>query len=186
MSRIYVLVSAALALFSTTAMARQQTTSSAPSQNQAGADQSRTAEITIRGCISGGKRYSFMQASTGAMFALTKEQADRFAPVRGKLIEITADEFAPQPKSDELPKLKVNTLHIVADKCPIQARAASRPAIPSAADQGPPSSASSPDTTPHRDPSTVDQTPPNVNNPNNAGDNGAPSAGTGNPPSPPQ
>lgn len=185
MTRIYVLVSAALALLSTPAIA-QQTTSSAPSQTQQNADRSRTAEITIRGCVSGGERYTFMQASTGAMFALTKEQTDRFAPVRGKLIEITANEFAPQPKSYELPKLKVNTLHIVADKCPIQARAASRPAIPSAADQGPPASASSPDTTPHRDPSTVDQTPPNVNNPNNSGDNGAPSPGTGNPPSPPQ
>ena len=81
----------------------------------------RNAEITIRGCVTGGKRYTFMQASTGEIFDLTGS-ADRFASVRGKLIEVTANEFAPpENKSDGLPRLAVNKMRVVADKCPIQA-----------------------------------------------------------------
>ena len=37
----------------------------------------RTAEISVRGCVSGEKRYTFMQASTGAEFELVGE-TDRF------------------------------------------------------------------------------------------------------------
>jgi hypothetical protein len=167
--------------FPARSMAQQGTTSS-PSQDHPSPAPTRTAEITIRGCVAGGKRYSFIQASTGAMFALTGK-TDRFAPVRGKLIEITADEFAPQGKSNEFPTLRVNNLRVIADKCPIQARPAPRRVIPSSAYQGPPAS---PNTTPYADPGTVSQTPPNVDNPNVGGATGAPSPGTGNPPSQPQ
>jgi hypothetical protein len=169
------------------AQAQQQTTSSqsAPS-SQAATDQgsnSRTAEVTLRGCVSGDKRYTFMQANTGAVFALTEEPSDRFAPVRGKFIEITASEFAPQPNSNELPRLNVKTLNVVAEKCPIQARAAARPRIDNGSRQAPP--AASPDASQHVDPGTLNQTPPNVSNPNITGATGAPSPGTGNPPKPP-
>jgi hypothetical protein len=175
---------AALALlFSAVAIAQQGTTST-PSQDHPNANGTRTAEIKIRGCVSGGKRYTFMQASTEAMFELIGDK-NRFASARGKLVEIAANEFAPQGNSDELPKLRVNKLRVIADKCPIQARAASRPKPPSA-NEGPPAAAESPDTAPYADPGTQTQTPPNVNNPNISGDTGAPSPGTGNPPKPPQ
>ena len=173
---------AATGLLSTVLVMAQQNTTPAPSRDHSAAP-TQTAEITIRGCVSGQTRYTFMQSSTGAMFALTGESS-RFAPVRGKLVEITADELAPQDHSRELPKLRVRNLHVLADKCPIQARAASRTKIPSA-NQGHPA-AESPATAPYADPGTQSQTPPNVNNPNISGDTGAPSPGTGNPPNPPQ
>jgi hypothetical protein len=173
---------AALALSLSAWATVQQDTTSAQSQGRVGATAIRTAEITIRGCVSGGKRYTFMQANTGAIFALSG--TNRFAPIRGKLVEITADEFAPQGKSGELPNLQVNHLRVIAGKCPIQARSASTTALPSA-DQGQ-LPATSPATEPYADPGTVSQTPPKVNDPNIAGDTGAPSPGTGNPPNPPQ
>ncbi|MFZ0291985.1 MAG: hypothetical protein WAL52_00155 [Candidatus Sulfotelmatobacter sp.] len=140
------------------------------------------AEITIRGCVSGDKRYTFMQASTGEMFDLTGS-TDRFAAVRGKLIEVTANEFAPsQNKPNGLPKLSVNKMQVVADKCPVQAHP--EPSKPNSAwtNPQPPPPATSPATRPYADPGTVNQTPPNVNNPNTSGDTGSPSPGTGNPP----
>jgi len=166
-------------VFSTAA---QQATTSVPSPDHPNANSTRTAQIKIRGCINGGKRYTFMQASTEAMFELVGDN-NSLNSARGKLVEITANELAPQG-SDELPKLRVNELHVVAEKCPIQARAASRPRPPSA-NEAPPA-AESPETAPYADPGTATQTPPNVNNPNISGDTGAPSPGTGNPPKPPQ
>src|SRR5215472_6271163 len=105
---------ATLALwFSEWALARQNTASS-PSQAHPNAVPARTAEITIRGCVSGAKRYTFMQASTGTIFVLTGK-TDRFAPVRGKLVEVTANELAPpQNKSNGLPQLSVNKMRVVA------------------------------------------------------------------------
>jgi hypothetical protein len=138
------------------------------------------AKITIRGCVSGGKRYTFMQASTGAIFELNGE-TDRLVSAEGKLVEITANELSPRPDS-ELPMLRVNRLRVVSDKCPIHA--SSTPVNSRSADQG--YSPMSPNTGPYTDPGTVSQIPPNVNNPNISGSKGAPSAGTGNPPKPPQ
>ena len=147
----------------------------------------RSAEITIRGCVSGERRYTFMQASTGEIFDLTGN-SERYAPVRGKLIEVTANEFAPpENKSNGLPKLSVNKMRVVADQCPIQAHP--EPIKPNSAwtNPQPPPPAPSPATRPYADPGTVSQKPPNVNNPNTSGDTGAPSPGTGNPtPHPPQ
>src|SRR6202035_3060837 len=120
-------------------------------QDHPNANNTRTAEIKIRGCVSGGKRYTFMQASTEAMFELTGDK-DRFSSARGKLVEIRANELAPHG-SDNRPKLRVNNLRVIADKCPIQARAASRLKPPSA-NEGPPAAAESPDTAPYADPGT--------------------------------
>src|SRR5689334_9580643 len=78
----------------------------------------RTAEISVRGCVSGEKRYTFMQASTGAEFELLGE-TDRFSPVRGKLIEITGTEYAPRENTHDIPKLRVKKFQVLADKCPI-------------------------------------------------------------------
>jgi hypothetical protein len=176
-----IVVVTALALGLSLSAAAQQDATSASSSAHPSETPTRTAEITIRGCISGGKRYTFMQASTGEMFALAGK-ADRFASARGKLIEITANEFAPEAKSDQLPELRVNILRVIADKCPIQAHPEPRMPNPAATSPGPPPPASSPATRPHEDPGTVNQKPPNVNNPNISGDTGAPSPGTGNPP----
>lgn len=163
--------------------AQQNTTSSSPQQHASAV--APTAVITTRGCISGAKRYTFMQTSTGAMFELSGE-TDRFVAVRGKLVEITGDELAPQPQSGELPTLKVNSLRVVADKCPIQARASSATANSTSANKTRAPSSGASGTTPYTDPGTESQTPPNVENPNVSGATGAPSPGTGNPPAPPQ
>ena len=149
---------------------------------QSSASSNRTAEVTVRGCVAGGERYTFMQASTGAMFQL-QGQTDLFAPVQGKLVEITGNEFAPPDKS-ELPILRVNDLRTVADKCPIHAHPGSKAA--NAPPINHPSTRENPSTTPYTDPGTATQAPPNVNNPNISGAEGAPSPGTGNPPKPPQ
>jgi hypothetical protein len=182
--RIFNLTLVALALQFSTAAIAQQSTASATPQDHRSANSTSTAAIKIRGCVSGGKRYTFMQASTEALFELIGEN-NRFASAQGKLVEISATELAPRGNLDELPKLRVKNLRVLADKCPIQARAASRTKLP-ATNEGPPAAAESPDAAPYADPGTETQTPPNVNNPNISGDTGAPGEGTGNPPKPPQ
>ncbi len=168
---------AALAMScSTPSIAQQNTT---PIASGPAASPAPTANITIRGCVSGGKRYTFMQAGTGAIFELAGETS-RIARVQGKLIEINATELAPQGKSDELPTLRVNTLRVVTNKCPIQARGPSK-VHASAPDEGQPPPRS-PATEPYGEPGAERQIPPNVNNPNISGDTGTPSPGTGNPP----
>ena len=176
-------LAATLTLWFSSGIAAQQ---NSPSQEHPDAAKARNAQITIRGCVTGEKRYTFMQASTGAIFDLTG-RTDRFAPVRGKLIEVTANEFAPsQDKSNGFPKLSIKKMRVVADKCPIQAHP--EPMKPNSAwtNPQPPPPATSPATRPYADPGTVSQTPPDFNNPNISGDTGSPSPGTGNPPSPPQ
>lgn len=168
--------------FSSWALA-QKSEDSTPSPSNPNPTSTSTAKITIRGCITGGKRYTFMQASTGAVFALNEDTV-RFGPVTGKLIEVTANERAPQPKSDELPQLQIDNLKVVAAKCPIQARKENTAAAP--VTHSGQNAETSPATEPYVDPGTSSQTPPNVNNPNITGDTGAPSPGTGNPPSQPQ
>lgn len=149
---------------------------------QSPSSSSRTAEVTIRGCVTGGERYTFMQASTGAIFQL-QGQTDRFSSAQGKLIEITGNEYAPRAHS-ELPILRVNNLRVVSEKCPIHAHPESKAAKSAPTNQ--PSTHENPNTTPYTDPGTATQTPPNVNDPNISGAEGPPSPGTGNPPKPPQ
>jgi len=177
--RIAKFLMAILILSFSAAIAAQQ---NSPSPEHPNAVSARNAQITIRGCVTGGKRYTFMQVSTGALFDLNGS-TNRFVHVRGKLIEVTANEFSPsQNTSNGLPKLSVNKMRIVANKCPIQAHP--EPNLPSSAwkNPQPPPPAPSPATSPYADPGRVSQSPPNVNNPNTAGDTGAPSPGTGNPP----
>jgi hypothetical protein len=152
-------------------------------QGHSNADSSPSAEITIRGCVSGGKRFTFMQASTGAAFELTGK-TDRFVSAQGKLVEISATEFAGGGKPDELPKLQIHNLRVVAAKCPIQAEPPSANQTPPPNGQHPPGPEQSPSTRPYADPGTVNQAPPAIQNPNIKGDTGAPSPGTGNPPPP--
>lgn len=143
----------------------------------------RTAEISVRGCVSGEKRYTFMQASTGAEFELVGE-TDRFSPVRGKLIEITGTEYAPRENTNDIPKLRVKKFQVLADKCPIQPGVGSGRATNERTGQGS-RSTRSPATVPYSDAGDGTRTPPNVGNPNITGDTGSPSPGTGTPPKPP-
>ncbi len=146
--------------------------------------QSRTAtnaEVTIRGCISGGQRFTFMQAGTGAMFSLIG-QTGRFVPLEGKLVDVSGSELPPPTGSSDLPRLKVTQTKIVDNKCPIQAEARPATANQAAPNRRQPGNAAVPQTSPYTDPGTVTQRPPNVSNPNEQGATGAPSPGTGNPP----
>jgi hypothetical protein len=179
----FVLMLSALSL-SARAIAEQN--SSSPSQGSPAAGQTPNAEITIHGCVSGGERYTFMQESTRAIFALIGDD-DRFAAAQGKLVEITANEFAPQGKSNELPKLQVKNLRVIADKCPIQSEKASPMPKPTSTNRGQtPATEEVPATAPYATPGNENRNPPNVNDPNISGDTGAPSPGTANPPTPPQ
>jgi hypothetical protein len=142
-----------------------------------------TADVTIRGCISGGQRFTLMQADTGDIYALSGNTS-KFASVQGKLIEISATEFSPQAKTGDLPRLEVsdsqaNNVRVIADKCPIHAHPEPSAAPISPHQQHP---QTSPSDRPYTDPGTAKQTPPNVDTPNVTGDTGAPSPGTGNPP----
>jgi hypothetical protein len=146
---------------------------------QNSATQGRTAEITIRGCVTGETRYTFLQENTGAIFDVTGDTR-RLADAKGKLIEVTGNEFAPQANTGELPKLRINNFHVIADKCPIQTEV---PRTTNSQFQQPgPPTPPTPQTPPYRDPGRVNQAPPNANNPNVSGDTGSPSPGTGNPP----
>jgi hypothetical protein len=173
---------AAIVLFAAMfAMAQEQKTTNA-------------SQITIRGCIMGSQRYTFMQASTGAEYDLTEAPASKdasgggpdFSSLRGKLIELTGNEYAPESgkNSNELPTLSVSKARVIADQCPIHPGSVSRA---NASRNRAPATAKSPATPPpYVDPGTETQTPPNINNPNINGDSGAPSPGTGNQPAPPK
>lgn len=170
-------VAAFLICFSPWAMSQQNKTSGP--QHNSSADSAK--HLTIQGCISGEKRYTFMQTGTGAMFALTGDTA-RFVSVQGKLVEVTAAEFPSGGKANELPELQVNHLRVVAEKCPIQAEAPSAEPKPAQGNQHPAGPEKSPSTEPYTDAGTENQKPPGIKNPNIEGDTGAPSPGTGNPP----
>jgi len=163
-------------VLATFATAQQQ-----PSPQSPPARPVRSAEVTIRGCISGGHRFTFMQVGTGAMFSLIG-QADRFVPLEGKMVEVTANELAPQTGSSGLPQLQVNQARIIDNKCPIQAQPRQTTASQSSPNGRQPGNAAVPQTSPYTDPGTVNQRPPSVSNPNEQGATGAPSPGTGNPP----
>jgi hypothetical protein len=150
-------------------------------QQQANGAGSRTAQIRILGCIAGEKRYTFMQASTGAEFALTGD-SQQFASARGKFSEITGSEYAPDPNSRELPQLRVKSVRVIADQCPIHAGGAPTTAAPTSEA---PRSRPSPATAPYAEPGGSSRTPPNMK-PNIQGDTGAPSPGTGNKTNPPR
>ena len=52
----------------------------------------KSADVTVQGCVTGGERYTLMQVSTGAMFGLAGDSS-RFAPFQGKVAEVTASEL---------------------------------------------------------------------------------------------
>lgn len=180
-----ILVSAVLLFWSAGGSAQQAQNSNAPSAEVKKNPQTEARDLTIQGCVTGQERYTFMQASTGAMFGLVGPDSE-FAAARGKLAEITGRELPPRPKtpSGELPQLRVTHVWIIADRCPVQARGARE----WNRTQPPPVPEASPATPRYPPMGAPDQTPPSVgNNPNLPGASGPPSPGTGNPPpQPPQ
>ena len=170
-------------------LAQQSPDTNGKSSQQPAASPS-AKNLTVTGCVSGGtSRFTLSQKGTGAMFELRADRKQLTSAI-GKVVEVTAAETAPTGTRgvNALPSLQVSQMHIVADKCPEQKTAAANSA-------GTGRSTNNPSTVETREfgaPGAVNQTPPAVgNNPTTWGNGaqGAPSPGTGNPPSsssPPQ
>ena len=151
-----------------------------------------TGPITMQGCINGGQRgYTFIQTSTGTMFALPNA-SDKLDRYRGKLVNITGTETPPAATagSKDLPQFAPDTVKQIGD-CPLNsagktdrpygAPLTTPPPSPRSASQQPNSPGAS--TPEYASPGAPNQTPPTVGNrPNQSGASGAPSPGTGNPP----
>jgi len=143
--------------------------------------------ITVQGCLNGGKQgYSLVQQGTGAGFEL-ESKSYQLKRARGKLVQITGREMSPNGKSDNLPRLDVEGLQVIADHCELPGKAGgASTSVPQRTNN--PANTTQPDAaTPRYEPSGApDQTPPSQgNNPTNWGrTSGAPSPGTGNPPPP--
>ncbi|HZQ69067.1 MAG TPA: hypothetical protein VFA68_11165 [Terriglobales bacterium] len=165
---------------STIAFAQQNGT--IPQQNP---NTSSASSITLRGCINGGERFTFIESDTGSMFNIVGN-TNPLAGLTGKLAEVTAREFPPDQKSaaGSFPQLEIKEARVISDVCPVKSKAPKPNAAP---DTTSPTARSpqnaGPETTPYANPGAPNQTPPAVgNNPNPAGATGPPSPGTGNPP----
>jgi hypothetical protein len=168
-----------------------QTPSGSSAANAKGAPgnaQKPSARIVVNGCINGAaSRYTLMQRSTGAVFALLGPGA-QLEQARSKLVEVRGEELPPAGGAGlkDLPRLKVSSVRVLSDKCPIETEMR-RPAGKATSNgTGNPPSAATPE---YGAPGAVNQTPPPVsNNPTtwNNGAQGAPSPGTGNTPPPAQ
>lgn len=79
-----------------TAAAQNQPSKATGAQSQP--EKTKSADITIRGCITGGQRYTLAQLSTGAMFALRGDRS-QLAPLQGKVAEVHATELPPDQHS---------------------------------------------------------------------------------------
>lgn len=167
-------------LLSTAIFAQQQ--GDIPQQNP---NTSSASNITLRGCVNGGERYTFIESDTGSMFNIVGN-TDPIADMRGKFAEVTARELPPDRNSagGAFPQLEIQKAKVISDVCPIKSKAPKQNAAPG---QNAPTANSSPSTgpesTPYSPAGAPNQRPPNVgNNPNPTGATGPPSPGTGNPP----
>jgi hypothetical protein len=172
-----------------TAMPARSQASSHATNNQT------TGPISVRGCVNGDKgTYTLTQKGTGAVFALQGNDA-LWQSLRGKPVEVTATEAPPLTASAVLPQLAVSDVHAVDGECawaeggktaaPTSPVPDNLPAARSSADRNVQNDATA--TPEFASPGGDNQTPPSVgNNPNVAGESGAPSPGTGNPPPPKQ
>ena len=148
------------------------------------------SKLTIRGCLQGGEdRFTLLQSSTGASFALEGNH-QMFRQFSGKVVEVNGTELAPAAKTgaQSLPRFKVQALKVVDNQCPTSevgnGAAATSRQPPVGATQPPASSHSRTQVGPGTSAPVAPGTPINPNTP---GANGAPSPGTDNPPqSPPQ
>lgn len=167
-------------LVSTMAFA-QQNNGDIPQQNP---NTSSASHITLRGCVNGGERYTFIESDTGSMFNIVGD-TQAVAPLSGKFAEVTARELPPAPKSaaGPFPQIEIQQAKVLSEVCPVKSKVpkpnqAPQPSTPTRSSQTP-----LPETTPYSAPGAPNQTPPTVgNNPNPTGATGPPSPGTGNPP----
>ena len=142
--------------------------------------------ITVQGCLNGGKQgYTLLQQSTGAGFELDSKSY-QLKKARGKLVQVTGHEMSPNNKSDNLPRLEVEGLQIIADHCVLPGKAGGASTSVPQDDPDNPANTTQPDaaTPRHESSGAPDQTPPSQgNNPTTWGStSGAPSPGTDNPP----
>ena len=162
-------------------MAFAQQNGDIPQQNP---NTSSASNITLRGCINGGERFTFIESDTGSMFNLVGDTSS-FEKLTGKFAEVTARELPPDRKSDagSFPQLQIKEARVISDSCPIKSGAPKPNQAPSRVPTTSSAPAKGPETTPYAGPGAPNQTPPTVgNNPNPAGATGPPSPGTGNPP----
>jgi hypothetical protein len=110
-----ILVSAVLLFCSAGGSAQQAQNSNAPSAAVQKNPQTEARDLTIQGCVTGQERYTFMQASTGAMFGLVGPDSE-FAAARGKLAEITGRELPPKAE-DPFGRTAATTGYARADYC---------------------------------------------------------------------
>src|SRR5437870_8535706 len=68
-----------------------QKSSQTPQQNP---NESAASNITLRGCVNGGERFTFIESDTGSMFNIVGN-TERVAPLTGKFAEVTARELPP-------------------------------------------------------------------------------------------
>jgi hypothetical protein len=152
------------------------------------------SQLQMQGCINGGREaYTFTQTGTGAAFLL-RGDAQNFESFRGKLVSVTGIESPPTSRTalKDLPELTTSKVQVIAAECPLATTG--KMGVPAAAPNtvpptrtAPPQNPAPSAATPRYEPSGAPkQTPPSTgNNPNVTGATGAPSPGTGNPPSQP-
>ncbi len=171
-----------LTIFLSTIAFAQQNNGDIPQQNP---NTSSASHLTLRGCVNGGERYTFIESDTGSMFNIVGN-TESVASVAGKFAEVTARELPPARNSASagpFPQIEIQQVKVLSDVCPIKSKVPKpnqgpQPSTPTRSSQTP-----GPETTPYSAPGAPNQTPPSVgNNPNPTGATGPPSEGTGNPP----
>jgi len=168
-------------LLSTVTLA--QKSSETPQQNP---NESSASNITLKGCINGGERYTFIESDTGSMFNIVGN-TESIATLTGKFTEVLARELPPARNSatGPFPQIEIQQAKVIAEVCPIKSKIP-KP-NPNPGSTTPTTKSSLPETSPYASPGAPNQTPPAVgNNPNPTGATGPPSQGTGNPPPKPQ
>ena len=178
-----------LVLSSCIALSQQPQQWNDTSKNTLGTSKSDSAvtasDLTIRGCVQGSRpgHFTLFQASTGAGFEI-QDSDTNLKSFKGKLVVVTGTELAPTARNGtkSLPEVRVSSLRIVANECPIQGPG-KRPDLSdtgSGGGQNQPPVAATPR---YQRSGAPNQTPPPAGvNPNGAGVSGSPSPGTGNPP----
>lgn len=159
----------------------QQNNGDIPQQNP---NTSSASHLTLRGCVNGGERYTFIESDTGSMFNIVGN-TDTVAPLTGKFAEVTARELPPARNSataGPFPQIEIQQAKVLSDVCPIKSKVPKPNTRPNSSPSRSTKSAL-PESTPYTPPGARNQTPPGVgNNPNPTGATGPPSEGTGNPP----
>jgi hypothetical protein len=176
------LVTLSLTIVLSTMVIAQENNGDIPQQNP---NTSSASHLTLRGCVNGGERYTFIESDTGSMFNIVGN-TDSIASLTGKFAEVTARELPPARNSasaGSFPQIEIKEAKVLSDVCPIKSKAPKPDTRHSSSPTSRSSNSAVPETTPYSAPGAPNQTPPAVgNNPNPTGATGPPSPGTGNPP----